>query len=81
MLMLSVSVLEVFFSVPSNIWYIKRVLHQDPVPGTGIIFKNLHANFFGIQQTGDATVIEYQQEKERHVVAKKKTRAETNVIS
>lgn len=33
-------------------------LHEDPVPGICIILKDLHANFFGIEQTGDTSVKE-----------------------
>lgn len=32
-------------------------LHEDPFPGICIILKDLHANFFGIQQTGDTSVM------------------------
>lgn len=37
-------------------------LHEDPVPGICIILNDLHANFFGTEQTGDSSATESQGE-------------------
>lgn len=40
----------------------KPFLQEDPVPGICIILKDLHADFLGIQQIGDTSVMEYPNE-------------------